>query len=135
MGIISHTPRKHVAYFSPNNWNVGLHLNLAVRPLFITRTRPFMRIGGEHLFLIIDAANTQSFHENLHMLSLLTVLHRKPKIVTLLFYTTSMLTNRTECKGLLIKIWNFLCTVGLWRFETRRCFITLAFQLCFRICP
>jgi len=62
MGIISHTPRRHVAYFSPNSWNAWLHLNLAVRPLDINRTRPFMRMGGGHLVLTIIAANTRNFH-------------------------------------------------------------------------
>jgi hypothetical protein len=104
MGIISHTPRKHVAYFSPSSWNVGLHLNLAMRPLDTNRTRPFMRSGSGHLFLFIGAENTQSFHWNLHMESLFTDSHRKPNIVTSLFYTTSTLTLHMERWEMLIMI-------------------------------
>jgi len=51
VGTVSQVPRKHVAYFSPNSRKAWLHLNLAVRPLDMTRTLPFKRTGCGHLFL------------------------------------------------------------------------------------
>jgi hypothetical protein len=58
MGSVSQFPRKHVAYFSPTSWNVWSHLNLAVRPLDVTRTLPFIKTGGRHFPLLIITANT-----------------------------------------------------------------------------